>query len=65
MLSEGKLVEEGSHLELLSADGVYADMWRKQAKSGEGDVESSVEEEETLDPLPQGLAVMAGQNMRS
>eukprot|EP00878_Enallax_costatus_P022973 GHUV01024416.1.p1 GENE.GHUV01024416.1~~GHUV01024416.1.p1 ORF type:complete len:206 (+),score=26.53 GHUV01024416.1:219-836(+) len=66
VLSEGKLVEEGSHTKLLQADGVYADMWRKQAKTSDKDMESSTEEDnDIMEPLPQGLAVMSGQTMRS
>src|SRR5690606_12981834 len=30
VLAEGKLVEFGSHGDLLAADGVYADLYRKQ-----------------------------------
>ncbi len=31
VLSEGRLVESGSHGDLLRADGLYADMWNRQA----------------------------------
>jgi ATP-binding cassette subfamily B protein len=31
VLDDGALVEQGSHYELLAADGVYANLWRKQA----------------------------------
>jgi ATP-binding cassette subfamily B protein len=31
MMEEGRIVEQGSHFELLAADGAYARLWRKQA----------------------------------
>ena len=31
VLNEGKLAESGSHNELLRADGLYAEMWNRQA----------------------------------
>jgi ATP-binding cassette subfamily B protein len=31
VLAEGRLVESGSHTDLLRADGLYADMWNRQA----------------------------------
>jgi ATP-binding cassette subfamily B protein len=31
VLDDGAIVEQGSHYELLAADGVYANLWRKQA----------------------------------
>ena len=33
MLSEGKLIEHGTHRELMAQNGAYADMFRKQAKA--------------------------------
>jgi ATP-binding cassette, subfamily B, heavy metal transporter len=35
VLDEGRLAESGSHLELLRRDGLYADMWARQAAEGE------------------------------
>ncbi|MDE2406041.1 MAG: ABC transporter ATP-binding protein/permease [Sphingomonadales bacterium] len=35
VLSEGRLVESGSHAELLRFDGLYADMWARQANEME------------------------------
>ncbi|MBQ3093690.1 MAG: ABC transporter ATP-binding protein, partial [Clostridia bacterium] len=33
MLAEGKLIEHGTHKELMAQNGAYADMFRKQAKA--------------------------------
>ena len=35
VLDEGKLAESGSHLELLRRDGLYADMWLRQANEAD------------------------------
>ena len=35
VLKDGKVAEEGTHDDLLSKNGVYADMWNKQLKSSE------------------------------
>lgn len=32
VLNQGRIVEEGSHSDLVQKDGLYAEMWRKQAK---------------------------------
>jgi ATP-binding cassette, subfamily B, bacterial MsbA len=34
VLDEGRIAEKGRHEELLRADGIYADMWRRQAGGG-------------------------------
>ena len=39
VLSEGRIVEDGSPAELLSADGVFQSLWRLQAESFEPDQE--------------------------
>jgi len=35
VLERGRVVERGNHGELLSRDGIYAEMWRRQQASGE------------------------------
>jgi hypothetical protein len=47
VLAEGSVVERGTHAQLLAANGMYADMWRKQSQtdSGEDDLPSEVEDE--------------------
>jgi len=35
VLSEGKLVEQGTHADLLRYDGLYAEMWARQANESE------------------------------
>lgn len=44
MLTDGRVAERGTHTQLLAANGVYADMWRKQSQS------DSDEKEATSDP---------------
>lgn len=60
VLSEGRLVEQGSHAGLLAAGGVYADMWHRQAAEGTSKAEASSEEAdaegEPLEPLPAALS---------
>ena len=34
VLSEGKIVERGTHHELLDAGGLYADLWSRQSRAG-------------------------------
>lgn len=41
VLDRGKLVEQGSHQELLKLEGLYARLWRKQARGGETGTASS------------------------
>ena len=45
VLNEGKLAESGSHLDLLKHDGLYAEMWARQAAEVEeaGEVEEAAE----------------------
>jgi ATP-binding cassette, subfamily B, vacuolar membrane transporter HMT1/ACLQ len=40
VLSEGSLVEEGTHHELIEKDGKYASMWRKQIRAQRAAVEA-------------------------
>jgi len=35
VLDQGRLAEQGSHAELLRRDGLYAEMWMRQAAEGE------------------------------
>ena len=35
MLDHGRLAEQGSHAELLRADGLYAEMWARQQNEGD------------------------------
>ncbi len=36
VLDAGRIAERGTHMELLTRDGLYAQMWRRQAEAGEG-----------------------------
>jgi ATP-binding cassette subfamily B protein len=35
VLSQGRIIERGSHSELIEADGTYAEMWRRQKEAAE------------------------------
>ncbi len=41
VLNEGRLAESGTHLDLLKRDGLYAEMWARQAAEGEATVEAA------------------------
>lgn len=41
LLEQGKIIEEGSHKELMELDGKYAQMFKLQAKSYEGSVNNN------------------------
>jgi ATP-binding cassette, subfamily B, heavy metal transporter len=46
VLSEGQVVERGSHAELLAQNGLYADLWSRQARTRAEMVEALVEAKE-------------------
>jgi ATP-binding cassette subfamily B protein len=43
VLNEGKIVERGSHRELLDRGGLYADLWSRQSRAHE-DADAAVRE---------------------
>ncbi|MEL6738490.1 MAG: ABC transporter ATP-binding protein/permease, partial [Pseudomonadota bacterium] len=45
VLDGGRLVEQGTHSALLAAEGLYAEMWARQANEQDGGQESSAEPE--------------------
>lgn len=47
VLDQGRIVEEGSHAELLAQNGLYARYWNRQSGGFLG-----TEEEEAEEPLP-------------
>ena len=42
MLDRGRIVEQGTHDELLAAGGVYREMWELQRKEREADADAEV-----------------------
>jgi ATP-binding cassette subfamily B protein len=42
VIQGGQIVERGNHKELLSAKGLYADMWVKQSNSEDGPSSSTI-----------------------
>ena len=50
VLEHGKIIEQGKHHELISSNGLYAEMWNKQLVFEEEEVDtSSNDEQETTD----------------
>src|SRR5690606_23268926 len=53
VLADGRIVERGSHVELLGHDGVYAAMWRRQQHAEEdGEPAAGAPELALPDPAP-------------
>ena len=48
VLDQGRIVERGSHADLIAVDGVYAAMWRRQQES----LEAGVSEDGATAPFP-------------
>jgi ABC-type multidrug transport system fused ATPase/permease subunit len=42
VLDEGRVVESGSHGELLNTDGAYAKMWKEQLRTVESESASEI-----------------------
>jgi ATP-binding cassette subfamily B protein len=43
VMQEGRLAEQGTHLELLRHDGLYAEMWARQAIEGDEELDTAAE----------------------
>ena len=50
MLAGGKIVERGTHSELLDTDGLYAGMWNRQREADEARQKLAATGEETPPP---------------
>jgi len=72
VLDRGRIIERGTHVALLSANAVYAPMWRLQQdeRRGAADAELPMDEQSAADPgglpeLNEAAAAVAAATLRS